>query len=205
MQPQNKDARDKYNLTLKTHKEQLLAAAIEYKDERVEVNVEDIAVEASYKGPKIDSVADITPEWVVSLMEWQKDQKNLHRKYATMIIQKATELFEENASLVDIPLGELDEITVCGDIHGQYYDLMNIFKINGNPSEDNPYVFNGDFIDRGSFAVEVIMTLLAWKVCLPQHFFMSRGNHEAKQLNKMYGFEGEVRKKYDVKTYDLFS
>lgn len=114
-------------------------------------------------------------------------------------------MFEENASLVDIPLGELDEITVCGDIHGQYYDLMNIFKINGNPSEDNPYVFNGDFIDRGSFAVEVIMTLLAWKVCLPQHFFMSRGNHEAKQLNKMYGFEGEVRKKYDVKTYDLFS
>lgn len=192
-------------MTLKAHKEQLLAAAIEYKDERVEVNVDDIVVETSYTGPKFESVSDITPEWVVSLMEWQKDQKTLHRKYATMIIQKATEIFEECQSLVDIPLGELDEITVCGDIHGQYYDLLNIFKINGNPSEENPYVFNGDFIDRGSFAVEVIMTLLAWKVCLPQHFFMSRGNHEAKQLNKMYGFEGEVRKKYDVKTYDLFS
>lgn len=94
---------------------------------------------------------------------------------------------------------------MCGDVHGQYYDLMNIFKINGNPSEENPYLFNGDFIDRGSFSVEVIMLMLAWKVCFPQHFFMSRGNHEAKQLNKMYGFEGEVKAKYDVKTYDLFS
>ena len=49
------------------------------------------------------------------------------------------------------------------------------------------------------------MTLLAWKVCYPKHFYMTRGNHEAKNLNKMYGFEGEVRHKYDVKTYDLFS
>ena len=82
---------------------------------------------------------------------------------------------------------------------------MNIFTLNGNPSEENPYLFNGDFIDRGSFSVEVIIMMLAWKVCYPQHFFMSRGNHEAKQLNKMYGFEGEVKAKYDVKTYDLFS
>ena len=59
-------------MTLKAHKEQLLAAAIEYKDERVEVNVDDIHVEASYSGPKFDSVEEITPEWVVSLMEWQQ-------------------------------------------------------------------------------------------------------------------------------------
>ena len=97
-----------------------------------------------------------------------------------MIIVKATELFEQNDSLVNITIDDLEEITVCGDIHGQYYDLMNIFKINGSPSEENPYVFNGDFIDRGSFSVEVIITMLAWKVCFPQHFFMSRGNHEAK-------------------------
>lgn len=73
------------------------------------------------------------------------------------------------------------------------------------PSEENPYLFNGDFIDRGSFSVEVILTLLAWKVCYPQHFYMTRGNHEAMSLNKMYGFFGEVQAKYDKKTYDLFS
>lgn len=97
-----------------------------------------------------------------------------------MIIMKATEIFEQNKTLVHIPLEDLEEITVCGDVHGQYYDLLNIFKINGSPSEENPYLFNGDFIDRGSFSVEVILTLLAWKCAYPQHFFMSRGNHEAK-------------------------
>lgn len=122
-----------------------------------------------------------------------------------MIILKATDMFDKEDSLVRIPLEDLEEITVCGDIHGQYYDLLNIFKLNGNPSTENPYVFNGDFIDRGSFSVEVIITMLAWKCCLPQHFYMSRGNHEAMTLNKMYGFHGEVKAKYDVKTYDLFS
>jgi serine/threonine-protein phosphatase 5 len=58
--------------------------------------------------------------------------------------------------------------------------LLNIFELNGTPSKQNPYLFNGDFIDRGSFSVEVIITLLAWIVCLPKHFFMSRGNHETK-------------------------
>ena len=159
------------------------------------VDAEQIAVESSYSGPRLESIDDVTPEWVVSLMEWQRDQKKLHKKYATMIIQKACEIFEPLDSLVDISIDELEEITVCGDIHGQYYDLMNIFKINGNPSEENPYVFNGDFIDRGSFSVEVIMLMLAWKVCFPQHFFMSRGNHETAQLNKLYGFYGEVQHK----------
>lgn len=97
-----------------------------------------------------------------------------------MIIAKATELFDQVETCVRIQVDDLEEITVCGDVHGQYYDLLNIFSINGNPSEENSYLFNGDFIDRGSFSVEVVLTMLAWKVCLPQHFFMSRGNHEAK-------------------------
>jgi serine/threonine-protein phosphatase 5 len=60
-------------------------------------------------------------------------------------------------------------------------------------------------IDRGSFSVDVVLTLLAWKAAYPKHMFMSRGNHESKNLNKLYGFEGEVKNKHDVKIYDLFS
>ena len=139
------------------------------------------------------------------MMDYMSYQKIVHKRYAAMIIIRCRDIFEKDASLVNIKVPEDHEITVCGDIHGQFYDLLNIFKINGNPSETNPYLFNGDFIDRGSFSVEVVLTLLAWKAAYPKHMFMSRGNHESKNLNKLYGFEGEVKKKYDVKMYDLFS
>lgn len=49
----------------------------------------------------------------------------------------------------------------------QFYDLLNIFELNGLPSEDNPYLFNGDFVDRGSFSLEVILTLFAFKCMSP--------------------------------------
>lgn len=78
-------------------------------------------------------------------------------------------------SLVDVAIPDDGKFTVCGDIHGQYYDLMNIFEKNGLPSPTNPYLFNGDFVDRGSFSVECIFTLFGFKLLYPNHFFMSRG------------------------------
>lgn len=95
-------------------------------------------------------------------------------------------------------------ITVCGDLHGQFFDLCNIFTINGDPSEENPYLFNGDFVDRGSFSSEVILTLFAYKCLYPKGIFLTRGNHETSAMNKMYGFEGEIRSKYNRKLSDLF-
>lgn len=179
MQPNNKDAREKYDQTVKEHRLRQFQMCLGYESQKVSINVEDIAVEASYAGPRLEKSTDeIDSKWVESLMKWQKDQKVLHKKYACMIIQSAKEIFEKNKSMVDIQRGDEEEITVCGDIHGQYYDLLNIFEINGIPSKANPYVFNGDFIDRGSFSVEVIVCMLSWKVCYPNHFFMSRGNHE---------------------------
>jgi serine/threonine-protein phosphatase 5 len=122
-----------------------------------------------------------------------------------MLIVKCSEIFDAEKSLVNISVDDDSEITVCGDIHGQFYDLLNIFSINGNPSETNPYIFNGDFIDRGSFCAEVMNVMMSWKVLYPKHFYMSRGNHESKNLNKLYGFEHEIKHKYDAKTYELFS
>ena len=205
MEPQNRDARDKYEATLKEHKLRLLKLAIFVEDKKVEINLEDMIVETTYEGPRLQTIEDCKPAWVVKLLDWQKNQKVLHIKFASMIILKARDLFEKDKSLVHITVPEDEEVTVCGDIHGQYYDLLNIWTINGAPSEKNPYLFNGDFIDRGSFSVEVVLSMLAWKVALPNSFFMSRGNHESKNLNKMYGFEGEVKHKYNEKLYDLFS
>ena len=81
---------------------------------------------------------------------------------------------------------------MCGDTHGQYYDLLNIFDSFCYPSETNPYLFNGDFVDRGSFSLEVVLLLLTFKVVYPEHLHLSRGNHETLSMNKIYGFEGEV-------------
>uniref|UniRef100_T1GRW3 Calcineurin-like phosphoesterase domain-containing protein n=1 Tax=Megaselia scalaris TaxID=36166 RepID=T1GRW3_MEGSC len=63
----------------------------------------------------------------------------------------------QQPSLVDIHVPDGHKFTICGDIHGQFFDLMNIFKLNGIPSPTNPYLFNGDFVDRGSFSVEYLL------------------------------------------------
>lgn len=95
---------------------------------------------------------------------------------------------------------------MCGDIHGQYYDLYNIYKLNGVPAINNKYLFNGDFVDRGSFSVECMLTLIAWKCANKDFLHMTRGNHEAKQVNHIYGFKGEVEAKYkDQGVYNAFS
>ena len=76
--------------------------------------------------------------------------------------------------------------------------------MNGYPSSNNPYLFNGDFVDRGSFSIEVILTYLMWKISDPTCIYLTRGNHETKNMNKIYGFEGETKAKYDDKIFDLF-
>jgi serine/threonine-protein phosphatase 5 len=68
----------------------------------VNINLDDIGVDASYDGPKLDKIEDLTAEWVVEMMNYYKNQKVLHKKYATMIILRCREIFEKNPSLVNI-------------------------------------------------------------------------------------------------------
>lgn len=133
-----------------------------------------------------------------------KDQKSIPKAYVIEILIKALNHFKSLKSLVYIDVPKDSKITVCGDVHGQYYDLLNIFTLNGYPSKSNPYLFNGDFVDRGSFSLEVILLLLAFKVFDPECIYLTRGNHESKHLNRMYGFEGEVKAKLNSEIYDLF-
>lgn len=169
-----------------------------------------LVYESSYEVKKDDDLqetslkSEISHDWIVDLMEKMKKNEFIHSKYLTKMIYDVKTIFDKENSLVDISYPSEIVFNVCGDIHGQYYDLMNIFKVNGYPSETNPYLFNGDFVDRGSYSVECVITLIAWKLLYPKSFYMSRGNHESKNLNKMYGFEGEVRSKYDDTIYELF-
>ena len=95
-------------------------------------------------------------------------------------------------------------MNVCGDTHGQFYDLLNIFETKGWPSPDN-FLFNGDFVDRGSFSLEVVLLLFSFKVLYPDHVHLSRGNHESLNMNRIYGFEGEVKAKYSATMFQLFT
>lgn len=169
------------------------------------INLDAMEVESDYSGPRLPDDGGVTLGFMTEVMESFKSQKKLHRKYAYKIVMDAKTLFESLPTLVDIEVPDDHKFTVCGDIHGQYFDLLNVFQLNGLPSMDNPYLFNGDFVDRGSFSVECILVLFGFKLLFPKHFHMARGNHESQTMNQMYGFEGEVKAKYSSQMYDLFT
>ena len=145
-------------------------------------------------------------EFVNEMMDRFKNQKSIHKKYAVQMLIAASKYFSQQSTLLRVTLpSKSAHINVCGDTHGQFFDLCNIFETGGLPSPANPYLFNGDFVDRGSFSLEVVMTLLAFKLAMPDSLHMLRGNHETKGMNKIYGFEGEVKHKFDDNVMSLFT
>ncbi|KAJ3343694.1 hypothetical protein HDU83_005544 [Entophlyctis luteolus] len=207
--PRDADARAKLQECEKELKRRMFENAISFNEVKKSAleaigDIDSIIVESSYDGPHLPSTG-ITHEFCVSLLDYMKAQKKLHRKYVYIILVAAKKIFDASPTVVDIAVPKGRRITVCGDIHGQYYDLLNIFEMNGLPSDENMYLFNGDFVDRGSFSVECILALLAFKVLSPNCLYMSRGNHETDDMNKVYGFEGEVKAKYSDVMFKLFS
>ncbi|KAJ1988623.1 Palmitoyl-protein thioesterase 1 [Coemansia spiralis] len=176
------------------------------------IELDNYPVPSDYEGPRMPVREGTTEEYVdlafvKALVEWFREQKTLPVRYAYAILLQADRLLRSLPTLVDIAVPTDTVLTVCGDVHGQFYDVLNIFDLNGFPSPNLMYLFNGDFVDRGSFSVEVVLLFLALKLLYPESFFLNRGNHEATGMNQLYGFEGEVRHKYAVqgkRVFDLF-
>lgn len=128
---------------------------------------------------------------VDSYIEQLMDIKPLKEIEVKFICEKAKEIFqkESNVQMVRAP------VTVCGDIHGQFHDLMELFKIGGKAPDTN-YLFTGDYVDRGYNSVETVTLLFTLKVRYPQRIYLTRGNHESRQITQVYGFYDECLRKY---------
>ena len=116
------------------------------------------------------------------------------------LITKAKKIFEEQPVFLELE----PPLTICGDIHGQYKDLLKLFKVSGEPPSKN-YIFLGDYVDRGKQSIETISLLMAYKIKYPENFFIIRGNHEAELVNRLYGFYDECRRRYSIKLWKKFT
>jgi len=95
-------------------------------------------------------------------------------------------------------------VVICGDLHGQFYDMLTIFDLAGQPSTGSKYLFLGDYVDRGFFSSEIVIYLCALMLCHPENIVMLRGNHETKLMCEFMTFRDECLHKYNAEVYDAF-
>ncbi|EPY43340.1 protein phosphatase [Angomonas deanei] len=126
--------------------------------------------------------------------------EELSEEEVVHLVMESRKLFMSQPMLIEIEA----PVKMCGDVHGQYHDLLRLFDLGGYPPESN-YIFLGDYVDRGEQSLETICLLLAYKLKFPDNFFLLRGNHETSSINRIYGFFDECKRRYSVKLWKLFT
>ncbi|CAE7490213.1 bimG, partial [Symbiodinium pilosum] len=109
------------------------------------------------------------------------------------------QIFLDQSALLELEA----PLKICGDVHGQYHDLLRLFEYGGFPPESN-YLFLGDYVDRGKQSLETITLLFAYKGKFPENFFLLRGNHECASITRIYGFYDECKRRYNIKLWKQF-
>jgi serine/threonine-protein phosphatase 2B catalytic subunit len=135
------------------------------------------------------------PDWKV-LRDHLKIEGRVSKADCMQLVGLAVSLFRRERTLIELK----DPVTIVGDIHGQFYDMLRMFELGGDV-ESTKYLFLGDYVDRGSFSIEVVLMLYALKINYPNTVFLLRGNHECRQMTSFFNFREECLHKYDEEIY----
>lgn len=174
---------------------------------------QNIEIEGKYSGIRLPD--PLTKDAIIDVMDRLNDQARkeakrrkqsvgikdiLHAKFALQIALSYMDVVRKLPSVVHISTALAGKLTVVGDMHGQLRDLIQILRHNGLPSFDNPYLFNGDLVDRGEYSAEVIILLMGFAIVDPGSVYINRGNHEDMTVCTGYGFVDELVSKFSQNT-----
>lgn len=181
----------------------------------------DLDIEVTKKGKDMTiEIGGLDQNYLKKMIGLFKEGGKLPKRHVFAIIAKVYQILKSENTMVELQMPHsklqheltLHEVavsgkkfTVVGDTHGQFYDVLNLFAKFGHVSDDHVYLFNGDFVDRGSWSCEVALYLYVLKILYPKSIYINRGNHETNDMNKTYGFTDECEAKYSRKVFEAFA